>query len=400
MRDFQYTARNNDGEIVKGQLEAQDESSAAKLLSSKGLFAVTIVAKSGASFSLFNKISLKEKSFFARQLASTINAGLPITQALRIIRDQMTNKTFVEILDQITRDVEGGTQLSASMARFPNVFAGVELALVEAGEASGTLDKSLARMATTLENDYKINKKIKSAFAYPAFILVVVCLVIVLMVLYVIPQMQALYDSFDATLPALTLAMLSFSGLMKTGGVYFVLFIAAIAFALHYVVKKTVSGRYTWDKMKIKMPVINKFMRQIYAARFTRTMAGLIGSGVSIIDSLNITSAAIGNVIYRDFLLATTEKVKSGIPLSTPLKESELFPPIAAQMLLVGEQTGEIDNMLTRLADFFDEEVDNAVKSITSVIEPFIIVLMGGVVLILMLGIMLPIYKIGSAITY
>lgn len=396
MRDFGYVAKNKDGEIVRGQMEAQDESSAAKLLTSKGLFPVSIALKEKSSFSFFNRVSMKEKSFFARQLATTIAAGLPITQALTIIKDQITNKAFREVLEQIIRDVEGGMQLSASMSRFADIFSGVEITLVSAGETSGTLDKSLLRMANALESDYKINRKLRSALAYPGFILVVVVLVVVLMTVYVMPQMKDLYAGFNAKLPFLTLMMLSLSDILRKFGFIVLTLLVAAYLGLQYWVKSTRGGRYTWDTLKTKVPVINKFLMQVYASRFSRTMSGLIGSGVSIIDSLNITSRAVGNVLYRDFLVAAAEKVKGGIPLSTPLKEGALFPPIVAQMLLVGEQTGEIDNMLSRLADFFDEEVDNQVKSITSVMEPFIIVVMGGVVCIILIAIMLPIYGIGK----
>lgn len=396
MRDFQYTAKNTDGEVIKGQLEAQDESSAAKLLSSKGLFPVTISLKEKNSFTFFDRVSMKDKAFFARQLATTIAAGLPITQALTIIKDQITKKGFREIIEQLIRDVEGGMQLSASMNRFPDTFSGVEITLVAAGEASGTLDKSLLRMADSLESDYRIIRKMRSALAYPGFILFMVLGIMVLMTVYVMPQMKGLYASFNAKLPPLTLGMLAVSDALQKYGIFILALIVGIYLGLQYWVKKTDQGRLVWDTMKIKTPVINKFLMQVYASRFSRTMSGLIGSGVSIIDSLNITSKAVGNVVYRDYLLSAASKVKGGIPLSTPLKEGGLFPPIVSQMLLVGEQTGEIDNMLSRLADFFDEEVDNEVKSITSIIEPFIIVLMGGMVCILLVAIMLPIYTIGK----
>lgn len=396
MRDFSYVAKNKDGEVVKGQLEAQDEASAAKLLTSKSLFPVTISLKEKSSFTFFNRVSMKDKSFFARQLATTISAGLPITQALTIIKDQITKKGFREVIEQIIRDVESGMSLSSSMMRFPDIFSTVETTLVQAGETSGSLDKSLVRMADSLESDYRINRKLRSALAYPGFILVMVFLIVVLMTVYVMPQMKGLYSSFNAELPPLTQAMLGISDFLQKYGAALFALLVGVYLGLEYWVKKTDQGRYTWDTVKIKAPVIGKFLQQVYASRFARTMSGLIGSGVSIIDSLNITSKAVGNVIYRDFLLASAEKVKGGIPLSKPLKEGDLFPPIVSQMLLVGEQTGEIDNMLNRLADFFDEEVDNQVKSITSIIEPFIIVVMGGVVCLLLIAIMLPIYSIGK----
>lgn len=396
MREFSYVAKNSDGEVIRGQLEAQDESAAAKLLSSKNLFAISIYMKEKSSFSLFNRVSLKDKAFFARQLATTIGAGLPITQALTIIKDQLTNKGFQNVVEQLTRDVEGGMQLSASMGKFTDIFSGVEITLVAAGETSGSLDKSLLRMADSLESDYRILRKLRSALTYPAFIFFVVILIVILMTVYVMPQMQGLYASFNAKLPPLTLAMLAISNGIRKFGIFILAVVLAVVFGIRYWIKTTEQGRFLWDTAKIKTPAINKFLMQVYASRFSRTMSGLIGSGVSIIDSLNITSKAIGNVIYRDFLIAAAEKVKGGIPLSTPLKEGQLFPPIVSQMLLVGEQTGEIDNMLSRLADFFDEEVDNQVKSITSIMEPFIIVIMGGVVALLLIAIMMPIYSIGK----
>lgn len=396
MREFTYISKNKDGEIVKGKLEAQDESAAAKLLTSKGLFPVSLDAKEKSSFSLFNHVSMKDKSFFARQLSTTISAGLPITQALTIIRDQMTNKKFKEVLDQLIRDVQGGMQLSASMQRFPDIFSGVEITLVSAGETSGSLDKSLIRMADSLESDYKINRKLRSALTYPGFIILTVVLVVILMTIYVMPQMESLYSGFNAKLPPLTRAMLSISEVLKNYGLFVLAIFIGSFLGLRTWIKKTDQGRYTWDTIKIKTPVLNKFLKSVYSARFTRTMSGLIGSGVSIIDSINITSRAVGNVIYRDFLITAADKVKGGIPLSTPIKNDNLFPPIVSQMLLVGEQTGEIDNMLSRLADYFDEEVDNAVKSITSIVEPFIIVVMGGVVCIILVAIMMPIYNIGQ----
>jgi len=396
MRDFSYVAKNRDGEVVKGQLEAQDEASAAKLLTSKNLFPVSIFLKEKSSFTFFNRVSMKDKSFFARQLATTISAGLPITQALTIIKDQITKKGFREVIEQIIRDVESGMSLSSSMMRFSDIFSTVETTLVQAGETSGSLDKSLVRMADSLESDYRINRKLRSALAYPGFILVMVFMIVILMTVYVMPQMKGLYSSFNAQLPPLTQAMLGISDFLQSYGAAVFALIVGIYLGLQYWVKKTDQGRYTWDTVKIKAPAVGKFLQQVYASRFARTMSGLIGSGVSIIDSLTITSKAIGNVHYRDFLLASAEKVKGGIPLSKPLKENDLFPPIVSQMLLVGEQTGEIDNMLARLADFFDEEVDNQVKSITSIIEPFIIVVMGGVVCLLLVAIMLPIYSIGK----
>lgn len=397
MFEYSYTAKNNEGIIVRGEVEAENEISAAKLLVGKHLVPIDVLPREKKGFSFFDRVSIKNKALFARQLATMINAGLPISQALQILIEQSTSKKFGSILEQIARDIEGGSQLSSSLSKFPNVFHRTDLSLIASGEISGSLDKVLLRLADQLEKDYRLNKKIRSAFTYPAFIAVVVVGVVCLMIIYVMPQMEELYKSFNADLPFLTRIMIGLSHLLTR---FFIpllaLFIGAVTLLRQYVKRPT--GRKVWDTLKLRMPLFGDFLRKVYVTRFSRTLSGLVSAGVPLLDSLSIVSDSVGNVVFKEIVEGAATKVKGGIPLSTPLKESNEFPLIVSQMVRVGEQTGELDNMLTNLANYFEDEVENTVKSFSSLLEPIIIVVMGLVVGTLLIAIMMPIYGLGKVL--
>lgn len=397
MREFNYIAKNKEGDVVKGLVEAENDKTAAKLLSGKELVAIDIIPKREASFNFSRKISVKEKALFARQLATMINAGLPISQSLITLKDQSSNLELKKIVDTVSKDIEGGSQLSSSFSKFPKLFKQIDLSLIATGEASGTLDKVLLRLADQTEKTYRINKKIRSAFTYPAFIIVVIIGVVVLMVLYVMPQMENLYKSFDADLPFLTRMMIGLSYVLRRFGIL----VALALFGFFVLLKRFVSttnGRKLWDSLKLKIPIIGNFLQKVYVARFSRTLAGMVNSGVPLLDSLKIVSDSVGNVVFRDIIMDAREKVKGGIPLSTPLKENVYFPLLVSQMIGVGEKTGELDNMLDNLADYYEEEVDNIVKNLSTLIEPIIIVVMGLMVGTLLVAILQPIYGLSNVI--
>jgi len=397
MFEYTYSAKNKEGQIIRGEVEAENELSAARVLSSKSLIPIDISEKKKSGFSFFHHVSTKNKALFARQLATMINAGLPISQALDILKKQATNKVFENMLEQVARDIEGGTQLSVSLSKFQNIFQKTDLSLIASGEASGTLDKVLLRLADHLENENRINKKIRSAFAYPAFIIVVVVGVMALMIVYVMPQMESLYKSFNADLPFLTRMMIGLSHILIKFFIPLVIFlVAGVVFLRQYIQKPT--GRKIWDTIKLKLPLFGDFLRKVYISRFARTLSGLVASGVPLLDSLKIVSDAVGNVVFEKIIRDAAERVKSGVPLSTPLKESSEFPIIVSQMIKVGEQTGELDSMLTNLANYFEEEVEEIVKSFSSLIEPVIIVVMALIVGTLLVAIMMPIYSLGKVL--
>lgn len=398
MLEYTYLAKNKEGQVIKGDIEAENEMSAAKVLASKSLIAIDIITKQKSGFSLFDRVSIKNKALFARQLATMINAGLPISQALQILVEQSTSKKFTSILEQIARDIEGGSQLSVSLSKFPVVFSKNDISLLASGEASGNLDKTLLRLADQLEKDYRMNKKLRSALAYPSFIAVVVFGVVCLMIVYVMPQMEGLYKSFNADLPFLTRMMIGLSHFISRFFIPLIIFFAALFFILRSYVQNTINGRKMWDTFKLNIPLFGDFLRKVYITRFSRTLSGLVSSGVPLLDSLKIVSDAVGNVVFKKIIEDASEEVKSGIPLSTPLKNSAEFPLIVSQMVRVGEQTGELDNMLMNLSNYYEEEVDNTVKSFSSLLEPIIIVVMGLVVGTLLVAIMMPIYGLGKVI--
>lgn len=399
MIEYQYKAKNKDGEILEGTVEAESTSSAAKVLISRELYPISVSFKDDTKFSLLSRVTRKDKVFLIRQLATAVAAGLPISQSLEAINNQTKKKKLKDMIVQVNRDIEGGTSLSKAFSRYPKVFNQIDLTLMETGETTGTLDKTLKRLADTIEGDYRIIKKIRGAMMYPVFVLVIAFVMMIAMSIWILPQMEDLYASFEgAKLPMLTRALLAISGVLRS---YMVVFVIILFVTLVVIIKKlikTEKGRNAYDSIKIGIPIINKLIKGLYLSRFSRTMASLVGAGVSIIDSLTITARAVNNSLYERVLIDASNQVKSGIALSDPLKSSELFPPIVSQMVQVGEQTGEMDSMLTNLADYYDDEVDNIVKNITSIIEPLMIVIVGGIIGIIMIGVMLPIYTLGGII--
>jgi type IV pilus assembly protein PilC len=332
-----------------------------------------------------------------RQLATMINAGLPIAQALKTLEMQSTTPSVKKILQSAVSDIEGGSQLSVAFAHFPEVFTQLDLTLIASGETSGTLDKSLLRMADQLEKQQSLMRKVRGALVYPTFILGVVVIVVVVMILYVMPQMDALYQSFNAELPLLTRIMISFGKNLAVFGPILLLLMIGISIYFYATIKRP-TGRRIWDNLKIKTPPINNLLIKLYMARFARTLSGLVSSGVPLLDSLAVVSKAIGNVIFQDIIEESAEKVKAGVALSEALQKYPIVPPVASQMISVGEKTGELDSMLSNLADYYEEEVDVAVKSISNLIEPIIIVFLGGTVALILVAIMLPIYKVGTIV--
>lgn len=397
MQVFDYTAKDKHGKVIKGDIEAENESAAAKVLSSKDLVPVLIEIKEEKTFSFLNKVLLKDKVQIIRQLATMINAGLPISQSLKALEEQIQKKNIKRILSQTYSDVEGGLQLSVALSRFPETFSALDITLISSGETSGNLDKSLLRLADQLEKQQSITRKIRGAFIYPAFVMTVVIIVAAVMVVYVMPQMEDLYSSFNSELPFLTRVLMSISHFTSQFAIFIVLIIAALIAYLRVMVKRP-SGKLAWDNFKLQVPAVKILLKELYMARFSRTLSGLVSSGVALLDSIEITSRAVGNVVYENYLKEANKKIKAGVALSATLKNSELFPPVVPQMIEVGEQTGELDNMLENMANYFEEEVDQTVKNLSNLLEPIIIVLLAVIIGTMLVAIMLPIYQIGKIV--
>jgi len=400
LKEFFYSGKNHDGEIQKGSIEAENEEGAAKYLNDHNIYPIRISEKNKNTFGLaiLNHVSAKEKVFFIRQLSTTISAGLPVSQALVTLSEGSKKGPLQDIVTQIVRDVGGGSTLADAFGKYPKLFNVIDVTLIKAGESSGSLDAVLSRLADSTENEYRISSKIRGAMVYPAFVIVLIMGVLVVMNYFVLPKMKELYASFGkAKLPAVTQGLMTANEFTtKYWYIMIVLIIGLIVLFRWYLT--TSAGRHQYDYFKLIMPGFGKFFQSVYMSRFTRTLAGLISSGVSILDALRIVTNATGNVVIADEIRKVIPKVKAGTPLSKPLKESPNFPPIVSQMVGIGEETGDIDKMLTNLANYFDDEVSSFVSAITSVIEPFIIITLAGIVGFILIAVMLPIYQFGSVL--
>lgn len=404
MQKFIYTAKNEKHEILSGEIEASSASSAAKILIGKKLYPVEIKEPQKEIISLadlpflpfVNKVSKKKKAIGISQFAALVAAGLPITQSLGIMTNESNAKPLREAFVDILQQVEGGSSLASAFARHPNIFSEIDISLISSGEKSGTLEKVMKRMAIQLDKESKLISKIRGAMIYPAVIFTVAIGVVLMMLIYVLPKLKTLYDDFKGELPLVTRMMMGVSDFLKNFWWAILLFVFAFYVAFRYYIK-TPAGRRAWDFFKLKVPLFNKLIIKVYLARFTRTLGTLIGSGVSVLDSLKITSKSIGNVLYEEEIMKISDKVRGGDSLSHAMTESaKFFPEITSQMIKVGEQTGGIDEMLNSLANYYEDEVDNLVKGITTIIEPVILVFMGFVVGVILLSIMSPIYTISQ----
>ena len=405
MKKFRYKARDQQGKIITGEIETTNPSQAAKVLLAKNLFPIDIHDVETIEISLekvpfissFEGVSRKKKAVSVRQLSALVNAGLPLTQSLETMARESDNKRLKEAFTDILHEVEGGSSLAAAFAQHPNVFTPLDISLIQAGEKSGTLDKVLTRMANQLEKEAQLISRVRTAMIYPSIIITVVVGVVALMVIYVMPKLTLLYQEFQGNIPAITQILMNISNFAIKYWWFILVAILAAVFGLREY-KKTPAGREMWDAFKLKIPLFKSLIIKIYLARFTRTLGTLIGSGVPVLDALKITSDSIGNIVYKNEFLRITDKVRGGSSLSETMTESSLFPPVTSQMIKVGEQTGAIDSMLDSLANYYEDEVDNIIKGLSTLIEPIIIVILGVAVAFVLIAIMSPIYNISQVI--
>lgn len=399
MITFHYSAKNDQGQPVKGLVEAETESAAAQLLLKQGLTPLHIQVKEQGSqlLSRFtNRISAKDRIIFTRQLATLINAGLPLTQSLRTVSEQTDNKALAVVVNQVINSVEGGTTLAETLAKYPKVFSHVYVALVAAGESSGTLDLALERIANQQEKDADMVSKVRGALVYPIIVLFVIGAVVVFLLTTVVPQVEILYRDFNKELPFLTGLLIGFAKFLLN--FWWLLIICAIVggFFLNRWFK-TKAGEAFADRLKMKIPLFGDLFRKLYMARFCRTGQTLLTSGVPMLEMMRITAQAVDNVHIESALGRAAEKVKGGKALSEGLKNEPTFLPLVSQMLKVGEQSGSIDQMMDKAATYYETELDNKIKTISTTIEPVLMVFLGVVVGGIVLAILLPVYNLASS---
>lgn len=400
MPNFSYKAKDNSGKDVKGFVEANDKKQALVILKEKGLFCYSLYAKGENVFSLFSQKYLKKVSFtdvatFTRQLSTMINAGLPLTEALAVLKTQQSN-TLSIIVSQILRDVKEGMSLAESMKKFPKIFSPVYVSLVGAGESAGILDNLLNRLADNLESQREFKAKLKNAMIYPIIILLAMVAVIFGMMVFVIPKLSSLYEEFGADLPQLTKGLISLSKFMSHFWWLILLAILGLSNIFRLLsLNKTTKRKL--DKIKFKIPIYGKLFQKVMLAEFTRTLGLLINAGVSITEALKISSKTPNNIIMEESILYANEQVEKGFSLSSVLAKDPLYPPIVFQMVSVGEETGKMDEVLAKVAKFFQSESEEAIKGLTTALEPLIMIILGVGVLFLITAIIMPIYNLTSS---
>jgi type IV pilus assembly protein PilC len=398
MLTYNYTAKDTaTGETIKAELQADNEQSAASLIKEQGLTPLAITLSKGAGGkSPFGRIKTKDKVLFSRQLSTLINAGLPLVQSLHQVNRQTTNKKFQAVINIIISDVEAGATLANAFGKHPDVFNNVYLSLVAAGESSGTLDDALIRIANQQEKDADIVSKIRGAMIYPLIVLLVMLGVVGFMIIKVLPQVESLYASLPgAQLPLITRILLAIS---NTATKYWWVVLIAAGVIGFFTSKwaRSAGGKRFFDKVFMKAPGIGTLFMKMYMARFSRTATTLVSSGVPIIQVLEITGKAVNNVYIEDSIKAAIEKVKAGKGLGDSLAGDPNFLELVPNMIKIGEQSGAMENMLAKSADYFEKELDNEIKNIQTIIEPVMMVLMGVMAFIIVAAVLLPIYGLAN----
>src|SRR3954453_20096063 len=399
MASFAYTAINAQGVEIGGMVVAGDVGAAREQLRVKGLLARSLsqVDESDGigqtSFSFGSPIKPKALQIFSRQFATMIEAGLNVVSALAILEDQTDDQGLPKVSSELRKDVEGGLLLSEAMHRHPKVFSRLYVSMVEAGEAAGILDIVLDRVAFQIEKQEQIRRRVKSAMVYPTMVLIFATLVLIGMLMFLVPIFVKIFASLGGQLPTLTQYVLYASNFLHA---YWFIVIPSMI-ASPFIFKKwksTETGRQNWDKFKLKVPMkIGDTVLKVTMARFSRTLSTLVASGVDIIKALEITGQTSGNWVVEDALASVRARVHEGVPIAQPLVENPVFPPMVSQMVKIGEETGELEKMLGKIADFYEDEVDAAVQSLTSIIEPVMMIGVGVMVGIVIISMYLPMFK-------
>jgi type IV pilus assembly protein PilC len=403
MAKFTYTGTKN-GKTITGSLDLNNKEAVMATLRRQNVQPLVIKQSSGKSKLLLGlqhfgqSVKQKDLVVFTRQLSTMISAGVPLAKSLATMQGQTNNKYFKTVIAGIAKDVEGGKTLGDSLSRYPDVFSDVYINMVRAGEAGGILDDILKRLAFQVEKDASIRKKIKSAMAYPVVILTITVVAFFGIMIFIIPKIGAILKDLggeDAELPVYTQAMLSTSDFLRGNSlVLIVVFVLGIYLLRRYI--KTPKGKLHLHQLLLRIPVVKTIVIKVAIARFARTFASLMSSGVTVLDALEVTGGAIGNKVIEAELRSAAKEVKNGKQLSEPLAHSTYFPPIVAQMLAVGEETGQIDTILVKVADFYEEEVDSVIDGVSSLIEPIMIIFLGGMVGIIAASVMGPIASLSQ----
>jgi len=395
-----WSGKNKKGRVIKGEIEAVDERIARVQIKRRNIEVTKLKKKPKDLFENVSfmqpRVTKKDIVIFTRQFSTMINAGLPIVQGLNILAEQTENKTFRKILKQVTKDVEGGATLADALQNHPKVFDTLFVGLVSAGEVGGILDTILQRLATYIEKSEKLKSQVKGALVYPAVVVSIAVIVIAVIMVFVIPVFQDLFASVGQALPLPTEIVVNMSDFTK-GNIHYMIggFILFVWLIKRY--HRTNSGKRRIDSLLLKLPVFGELIKKVAVARFTRTLGTMVGSGVPILDALEITAKTAGNAVVEEIILDARSSIAEGQTIAEPLSENDVFPGMVTQMISVGEATGALDAMLEKIADFYDDEVDAAVSAMTSMLEPLLMLFLGGSIGGLVIAMYLPIFQMASA---
>ena len=395
MKRFKYKALEKEtGKVLKGVIQAEDERTAGRLLIEQGYIPQTVAEEGVGLFGNKNRVTNKDRIMFTRQLSTLIGAGLPLATSLRTVIDQTQGKGMKQIAEEIMTNVESGKSLYESFSAHPEVFNGVYVALIQAGEASGTLDIALKRLADQEEKDAAMLSKIKGALVYPAIILVVIIAVLAFMMIAVVPQVKSLYEDMGEELPGLTQGLVNLTDFFANFWWLVLATLAVIVGTIFYFVKRTPAGRKVMDGIKINVPIFGALFRKLYVSRFARTAEMMLATGVPMLDSIQIAINATSNTIIEAEYSKSLEIIKGGKALSEALKDREYMLPLVPQMASIGEQSGKIDEMLGKAAQVYESELDEQINNISTMVEPILMVIMAGLIGVVVGGTLLPIYSL------
>ncbi|HLB95551.1 MAG TPA: type II secretion system F family protein [Patescibacteria group bacterium] len=404
---FTYSAKTKAGKPQTGAVEAQNEAAAAKVLQEQGFYVLDLkkegkglLKTSGSKMTipfLGGRVNLKDKIVFTKQLAMMIRSGLPMIDAFSTLQDQTENKYFSRLIREIGEEVRGGRPLSKTLEKYPNIFPKLYISIVSAGEKSGKLDEVLERLADELEKEYELISKIKAAVTYPILIIVALVGIVILMLLFVIPEIKKIFTDMGVELPLITRIVLGASDLLRNFWYIFLILFLGSVFGLRFMAK-TEKGGLFWDNFKIRLPLIGKLIRKIYMTRFCRTAGTLVASGLPILEIIDTSKEVLGNRVYRNALGNVGEKVESGRTFSDALKDEKAFPPMIYHLISVGEKSGKLDEILLSMAEFFDREVETTTNNLATLVEPILIIIVGAGVGLVVASVIMPIYSLVNAI--
>ena len=401
---YEYKARDRSGNVHNGSLEGSSAASVASALREKGFIPLRVDPKQNSTLDkeisipgFRKKVKPKEVAIFSRQLATMVNSGLTLIRALAILEEQNDSSLFAGILGEVRTSVERGNSLSASLEEHPEVFNHLYVSMVRAGEVGGALDETLLRLADTLEAGVRLRSKVRSAMAYPVVVLALIILIVSGMLLFVVPIFKKMYDDLGGSLPLPTQALINISGtITRFWWLALGLLVGGVVAFRRW--KKTEAGHVTWDRMKLKAPVFGSLVQKVAISRFARTFSVLSRTGVPVLQALDIVAQTSGNALVSQAVIDVQAAVRRGESLASPLERHEVFPPMVTHMMAVGEETGALDAMLGKVADFYDNEVDDTVTALTSLIEPLLIIVMGVVVGGILISLYLPMFNIANLI--